>query len=100
MKGLRFAGSTSGEGRFSRVAAAVLLVALLLPTFANACPVCWGGDPNSPTAKGTSNAVLFLLGIVGFVQIGFVALFVTFWRRSRELKKFRDSLAVIEGGSH
>ena len=74
-----------------------LLVALAIPSIAHACPVCFG-DPNSPMTKSTTNAVWFLLGIVGFVQIGFVALFVTFWRRARAMRKFREQFHVIEGG--
>lgn len=69
----------------------------IAPAIANACPVCFG-DPNSPMVKGTSNGILFLLGIVGFVQLGFVALFVTFWRRARAQKKFREQFHLIEGG--
>jgi Na+/proline symporter len=76
-----------------------LLVALAIPSIASACPVCFG-DPNSPMTKSASNAVWFLLGIVGFVQIGFVALFVTFWRRARAMKKFREQFQVVEGGVH
>jgi hypothetical protein len=48
--------------------------------------------------KGTSNGVWVLLGVVGFVQLGFVALFWSFWRRAREQRRFRESLRVIEGG--
>lgn len=76
-----------------------LLVALAVPEIAQACPVCFG-DPNSPMTKSTTNAVWFLLGIVGFVQIGFVALFVTFWRRARAMKNFREQFHVIAGGVH
>jgi hypothetical protein len=76
-----------------------LLVALAIPSIAHACPVCFG-DPNSPMTKSTTNAVWFLLGIVGFVEIGFVALFVTFWRRARAMKNFREQFHVIAGGVH
>ena len=68
-----------------------------MPIVANACPVCFG-NPNSPLSKGATNGVLFLLGIIGLVQIGFVALFITFWRRARAMKKFREQFQVIEGG--
>jgi hypothetical protein len=71
-----------------------LLVALAIPSIAHACPVCFG-DPNSPMTKSTSNAVWFLLGIVGFVEMGFVALFVTFWRRARSTKNFREQFHVV-----
>ena len=62
-----------------------------------ACPVCWGA-PDDPMVKGVNNGIWVLLGLVGFVQIGFVALFWSFWRRARDQKRFRESLHVIEGG--
>ncbi|HWS70722.1 MAG TPA: hypothetical protein VN605_01350 [Thermoanaerobaculia bacterium] len=63
------------------VAAAVLLA---LPQLAAACPVCFG-DPNSAMGKGASNGVLFMIGIVAFVQIGFVALFWSFRKRMKQM---------------
>ena len=74
--------------------ALIVVVAILAPVAANACPVCFG-DPNSPMSKGTSNGVMFLLGIVGFVQLGFVALFFSFWRRAKALKKFKEQFHVV-----
>lgn len=62
-----------------------------------ACPVCYG-DPNSPMAKGMNNAIIFLLGLVGVVQIGFIALFWTWWRNSAKLRKRRDEFRVLAGG--
>ena len=76
----------------------VLMLVTVIAPIANACPVCFG-DPNSPLVKGTSNGVMFLLGIVGFVQLGFVALFYSFWRRAQSLKKFRDQFYVVKGGA-
>jgi heme/copper-type cytochrome/quinol oxidase subunit 2 len=76
----------------------VVLVALLVPQVASACPVCFG-DPNSAMTKGTSSGILFMLGIVGAVQLGFVALFYSFWRRARELRRRRESFRVLEGGA-
>jgi len=69
----------------------------LTPVIANACPVCFG-DPNSTMSKGTNNGVFFLLGVIGFVQVGLGAMFVGFWRRARSLRARRDSLRVINGG--
>lgn len=63
----------------------------------DACSVCWGA-PDDPMVKGVNKGIWVLLGLVGFVQIGFVALFWSFWRRAREQKRFRESLHVIEGG--
>ena len=50
-------------------------------------------------AQGTNNANLFLLGIVAAVQVGFVALFVSFRRRARELRQRRERFQLIEGGA-
>jgi hypothetical protein len=81
-----------------RFVAALLLIAMLAPS-ALACPVCWGA-PDDPMVKGVNNGIWVLLGLVALVQIGFVALFWSFWRRGRELRRFRESLRVIEGGPH
>lgn len=78
------------------------LVALLVILFAPdamACSVCYGA-PGDPLVKGANNGIMLLLGIVGFVQIGFIAMFWSFWRKAREQKRFRESLRVIEGGPH
>ena len=64
---------------------------------ASACPVCFG-DPSAPSAKGMNAAIWFLLGMVGFIQLGFGALFVTFWRRARALRRHRESFQVLDGG--
>ncbi len=78
---------------------AVIAIALLLtPAILSACPVCYGA-PNSPMTKSSNNAIIFLLGVIGFVQIGFVAMFWSFWRRARELRRLRESFHVIEGGA-
>jgi hypothetical protein len=69
-----------------------------LPRIASACPACFG-DPNSAMTHGASNGVLFMLGIVGFVQVGFVALFWTFWRRARAIRLRREQFHLIEGGA-
>ena len=78
----------------------VLLLVLFTLVFANvaqACPVCYGA-PGDPMVKGTNNGVWVLLGVVGFVQIGFVAMFWSFWRRAKQQKRFREQFHVIEGG--
>jgi hypothetical protein len=48
--------------------------------------------------EGANRGIWVLLGIVGFVQLGFVALFWSFWRRARDQRRFRESLRLIEGG--
>jgi len=74
------------------------LAILAWPQIASACPVCFGG-PDS-ISKGMDTAILFLLSIVGLVQIGFVALFWSFRRRAKELQKHREQFHLIEGGLH
>ena len=82
------------RGRF-----VVMVIALLLvPAILCACPVCYG-TPNSPMTKSSNNAIVFLLGVIGFVQVGFVAMFWSFWRRAKELRRLRESFRVIEGGA-
>jgi hypothetical protein len=75
------------------------LTALAL-TFAasavNACPVCFGGAGAS--GQGMNAAIWFLIAVVGFVQIGFVALFFSFWRRARAMRRKRESFRLLEGG--
>ncbi len=78
-------------------AAVFVAVMTLTATAASACPVCFG-DPTAPSARGMNNAIWFLLAMVGFVQAGFVALFVTFWRRSRAMRRRRESFHLIAGG--
>jgi len=84
--------------RKALVVPASAIAFLLFAQTASACSVCFG-DPSAPSTKGLSNAILFLLGTVGFVQIAFVALFFAFWRRARAMKRSRESLQVLDGGA-
>lgn len=65
---------------------------------AMACPVCFGAS-DSPMAAGMNNGIFFLLGVIGMVQIGFVALFVSFRRRGKAYQERKDSFEVINGGA-
>jgi hypothetical protein len=76
----------------------IAICIVLVPSILSACPVCYGA-PNSPMTKSSNNAIMFLLGVVGFVQLGFIALFWTFWRRAKELRRRRESFAVLDGGA-
>jgi hypothetical protein len=82
------------RARFVVIAIALLLVPAILP----ACPVCYGA-PNSPMTKSSNNAIIFMLGIIGFVQVGFVAMFWSFWRRAKELRRRRESFRLLDGGA-
>ena len=77
---------------------AITISLLLLPSILSACPVCYGA-PNSPMTKSSNNAIIFLLGVIGFVQIGFIAMFWSFWRRARELRRRRESFHLLDGGA-
>ncbi|HEV7767118.1 MAG TPA: hypothetical protein VGQ76_19105 [Thermoanaerobaculia bacterium] len=74
-------------------AAAVIAMIVFAPALFG-CPVCFGA-PDDPMIKGVNNGIWVLLSLVGVVQIGFIAMFFSFWRRAREQKRFRDSLQVI-----
>ena len=79
----------------------VVLIAiclLLAPSILSACPVCYGA-PDSQMTKSSNNAIMFLLGVVGMVQVGFIALFWSFWRRAKELRRQRESFQLLDGGA-
>ena len=63
-----------------RTAATLALVAA--PRAALACPVCFG-QSDSPLAKGVNVGVLFLLGTVTAVLIGFASFMVYLARRAK-----------------
>jgi heme/copper-type cytochrome/quinol oxidase subunit 2 len=77
---------------------AIVIVLLLAPAILSACPVCYGA-PNSPMTKSSNNAIIFMLGIIGFVQVGFVAMFWSFWRRAKEMRRRRESFRLLDGGT-
>jgi len=69
----------------------------MMPEPATACAVCFGGADSALT-QGMNNGILVLLGVVGVVQVGLVAMFYSFWRRARDLRARRDSFQVLDGG--
>ena len=77
--------------------AIALVIAFALPQVAEACAVCYG-NPQSQLTKAADNGTLFLLGVVGFVQIGFIAFFWTLWRRAKANQRHREQFHVIHGG--
>jgi hypothetical protein len=76
----------------------MVILLLLAPAVLSACPVCYGA-PNSPMTKSSNKAIIFMLGIIGFVQVGFVAMFWSFWRRAKELRRRRESFRLLDGGA-
>ena len=90
----------SHRARFAFVVLIAVLIAVAVLGAAGpamACPVCWG-ESDSPMAQGMNNGIFLLLGVIGTVQIGFVALFVSFRRRGKEVQERKDSFEVINGG--
>ena len=77
---------------------AVLTLGLMVAPIALACPVCYGA-PGDPLVEGSNKGIAVLLGIIVLVQIGFAALFISFWRRSRALQRRREQFHLIEGGA-
>lgn len=77
---------------------ASLACAVLVPSVAEACPVCFG-DIGGPAARGLNNGILAMLAVVGVVQIGFVMMFVGMWRRSKNLRQRKESFKLIDGGA-
>ena len=86
------------EGRRQKVARWLATSAFCLLPSASvfACPVCFGAP--GPQTDGLNNAIIFLLIIVALVQIGFIALFWSFYRRAKALQRHRDQFRIIEGG--
>ena len=63
-----------------RLIAATALVAV--PRAALGCPVCFGAS-DSPLAKGVNMGVLFMLGTITAVLIGFASFMIYLARRAR-----------------
>lgn len=80
------------------LAPALCLLALaVMPDAALACGVCYG-EPDAPLTDGMNKGILVLLGFVGVVQAGFVALFWNFRKRARDSQVRRESFELIRGG--
>ena len=92
--------SCCGRSRTVRavVVASVLLGILCVPSLVEACAVCYG-DADSSLTRGMNNGILVLLGIIAFVQIGFVALFVSIRQRAERLRRRKERFQVIQGGA-
>ena len=73
------------------------MIAVAVPAAVEACATCFGAADSGMT-QGLNNAILLMLGFVGVVQGGFIALFVKFWRRARNRALARSRVTPIEGG--
>lgn len=79
------------------MAALAIVCSMLVVQPASACATCFGAEDSGLT-KGMNGAILTLLGFIGFVQVGFVAMFAGFIVRSRRLKERKERFRVIRGG--
>ena len=84
--------------RTSQLILIAVVVTALVPAVLSACPVCYGA-PDSPMTKSSNNAIGFLLGVIGFVQIGFIAMFWSFWRRAKAMRRLKESFRLLDGGA-
>ena len=85
-------------GRMASIVPALCFtIVIALPDAALACGVCFG-DPDAPMTNGLNKGILVLLGFVGVVQAGFVALFWNFRKRAKDAQVRRDSFELIRGG--
>ena len=89
-------GWLGNRGASLLLAAALVGLSLALAGPANACTVCYGGE-GSNMATGMNNGILTLLGVIAFVQFGFVGLFGSIWYRTRKLRKLREQFHIVEG---
>ncbi len=63
--------------------AAVILCLIAVATTASSCPSCFG-QAQGPLIDGMNKAILAMIGITGFVLTGFVALFVSIGRKTKQ----------------
>ena len=81
-----------------RVAAAAGAMVIVAPAVALACPICFGGDPNSPEAQSLNWAVFTLLGVTGGVLSGFVGFIFHLMKCSRQAMTNEGALVTGRPG--
>ena len=72
------------RNKLAGIAALGVAGVLLAASEALACPICFGGDPDSDLARGMNWAVFTLLGLTGGVLSGFVGFIFHLIKRSRQ----------------
>ena len=70
--------------RITRVVLLASAMVVLARSQSLACPICFGGDPDSQLAQGVNWAVFTLLGITVCVLSGFVGFMFHLLKRSRQ----------------
>lgn len=79
------------------IAAAAWALVLAPAAPIQACTVCFG-DPNSAETKGLRGAIIFLLLLVGLVQVGFIRLFWSIRQRARLHDERKKRFSIVRGG--
>lgn len=72
--------------------ALLIFFTALLALPASACPSCYG-QAQGPAIDGMNNAIGAMIGIVGFVLSGFVAMFIAIGRRARTVNNAAEAAA-------
>jgi hypothetical protein len=85
------------RARSIAIAVAAWALVLLPGMPVEACTTCFG-DPNSAETRGLRGAIVFLLILVGLVQVGFVRLFWGIRRRSKLYDERKRRFSVLRGG--
>jgi len=67
-----------------KFASIIFMVILWLPTNVQACAVCYGAA-DDPMVKGMNSAIFFLLGAIGSILLGVIALIIHFARRAKRV---------------
>ena len=70
--------------RIASVIAVTTTLIALLPSESFACPICFGGDPDSQIAQSMNWAVFTLLGVTGGVLSAFIGFIFHLIKRSRQ----------------
>jgi len=84
--------------QLAAVAVLLVLALAMAPAPASACATCFGAADSALT-RGMNGGILTMLGIIGVVQVGFVALFGSFIVRSRRLSGRESRLRSKSGGA-
>lgn len=64
---------------------------------AAACPSCYGSS-DSALRSGMDSAIVFMLGLTGFVLLAILTLFFLVWRRARRARELSGELFIDAHG--
>ncbi len=73
------------------------VLTVVLGTAAQACPACYGSS-DAALRSGMDSAILFMLGLTGFVLVTILGLFILVWRRARRARVLSGDLFVDAHG--